>query len=116
MCHVLIIEDEALVAMDIEDLLAAAGATSFDIASTETEAVEAAMANQPAVITSDVRLIEGTGPRAVDSIHKLLGDIPVIFITGTPEDCVPCDPPGIILGKPVDGAAITAAFNRCRAA
>lgn len=112
MCHVLIIEDEPLVAMSLEDLLAAAGATSFDVASTEHGAVAAAKANPPAVITSDVRLIEGTGPRAVQTIHALIGDIPVIFITGTPAECDPCGPPGIVLGKPLDEVAITDAFRR----
>ena len=112
MCHVLIIEDEPLVALNLEDLLTTAGATSFDIVNSESDAIKAADARVPAIITSDVRLVEGTGPCAVRAIHQRLGDIPVIFITGTPEDCIPCDPPGVILGKPLDGPAITAAFNR----
>ena len=51
MCHVLIIEDEVLVAMLIEDTLADVGATSFDIAATENEAVNAAILRPPAFIT-----------------------------------------------------------------
>ena len=83
MCHVLIIEDEPLVAMSIEDLLALEGATSFAIASTELEAVAAATAHKPSVITSDVKLLEGTGPAAVAQIHERMGPIPIIFVTGT---------------------------------
>jgi CheY-like chemotaxis protein len=62
MCHVLIIEDEPLVAMDLENVLIEAGATSFAFASTEAEAVEQACARLPRVMTSDVRLTSGTGP------------------------------------------------------
>lgn len=46
MCHVLIIEDEPMIAIDLEIVLAKEGATSFDIASTEAEAVAAARARK----------------------------------------------------------------------
>ena len=112
MCHVLIIEDEPLIAMTIQDLLEEEGATSFDIAVTEADAVNAAMIRRPDLITSDVKLIEGTGPAAVETIHRRVGDVPVIFISGTPEDCQPCDPPGIILRKPLRQGALADAFHR----
>ena len=67
MCHVLIIEDEPLVAIDLENVLVEAGATSFAFASSEAEAVEQACARLPHVMTSDVRLTSGTGPAAVAS-------------------------------------------------
>ncbi|MEO9228505.1 MAG: response regulator [Devosia sp.] len=111
MCHVLIIEDEPLVAMTIQDILASEGATSFEIVDTEEAAVSAAAAHAPSVITSDVKLLEGTGPRAVAEIHRRLGPIPVIFITGTPEECSPCNPPGLIIPKPFTVQAIIAAFH-----
>lgn len=111
MCHVLIIEDELFVAMQIEDVLSREGATSFEIVATEKAAVTAALANEPAIITSDVKLMEGTGPAAIHEIHRQLGPIPVIFITGTPEDCKPCNPPGLIVRKPFREAAVKAAFH-----
>ncbi len=111
MCHVLIIEDEPLVAMTLQDLLEEEGATSFAVASTEQEAIAAALANPPAVITSDVKLLEGTGPHAVQAIHQKLGKVPVIFITGTPENCTPCAPPGKVLAKPINDRAVAAAFH-----
>jgi DNA-binding NtrC family response regulator len=76
MCHVLIIEDEPLIAMAIQDILASEGATSFEIVETERSAVFAAMANEPRIITSDVKLLEGTGPAAVAEIHKRWGRYP----------------------------------------
>ena len=111
MCHVLIIEDEPFVAMILEDLLVHEGATSVAVAVTEQQAIELALARRPAIITSDVKLIEGTGPNAVQRIHEKLGDVPVIFITGTPEDCRPCQPPGKVLTKPMDHRAVVAAFH-----
>ncbi|MCC2977965.1 response regulator [Sphingomonas sp. PL-96] len=92
MCHVLIIEDEPFVAMTIQAMLEEEGATTVDFAVTEAEAISAALANPPKLITSDVRLIEGTGPLALEQIHQHLGEIPVIFITGSPDECQPCNP------------------------
>ena len=112
MCHVLIIEDEPLVAMSIQDILTSEGATSFDIVDTEEDAVAAAAAHEPDIITSDVKLLEGTGPAAVSKIHQRHGAIPVIFITASPAECKPCNPPGLIVTKPFSADAITTAFHR----
>ncbi|QJU58215.1 response regulator [Sphingomonas sp. AP4-R1] len=111
MCHVLIIEDEPIIAQLLQDLLEDEGATSFAIADSQEAAVASAMAERPAFITSDVKLTHGTGPLAVSTIHQRLGTIPVVFITGTPDECSPCDPPGRIFSKPLDRGAIAAAFH-----
>lgn len=116
MCHVLIIEDEALIALSIEMALEEAGATSFDFADSEEDAVAAARAHRPDVITSDVALREGTGPHAVRTIHGEMGEMPVIFLTGTPDDCIPCNPPGSILSKPFVADTLVRAYHRARAA
>ena len=111
MCHVLIIEDELLVAMDLEAVLAQHGATSFAFAVTEDEAIAAAEACRPAIITTDVALVSGTGPSAVRTIQEHWGQIPVIFVTATPEACQPCEPPGRILTKPISERALTSVFR-----
>ena len=111
MCHVLVIEDEPLVALDLESVLSAAGATSFAFATTEDEAVCAAHERVPDFITSDVTLLEGTGPRAVERIHRELGDVPVLFLTATPADCKLCAPPGSIMPKPFDGRQLAERFR-----
>ena len=110
MCHVLIIEDEPVIAMDVQGLLAAIGAPSFSFAVTQDEAVREARRHPPALITSDVKLAQGTGPLAVEQILRELGDIPVIFITATPEDCEPCEPPARVLSKPMHEPSIARAF------
>lgn len=111
-CHVLIIEDEPLVAMLVRDILEEEGATSFAFADSQDDAVALAIAHPPELITSDVKLIHGTGPLAVDAIHKTLGEVPVIFITASPADCQPCEPPGQVLCKPIDQAELAAAFHK----
>jgi CheY-like chemotaxis protein len=112
MCHVLIIEDEPLIASVVRELLEDEGATSFAFAQTQQDAVDAAIAHPPALITSDVKLTAGTGPLAVDAIHQQLGSIPVIFITASPAECEPCQPPGVVLCKPIDRAALARAFHQ----
>ncbi len=111
-CHVLIIENETLIAMDIQGLLRDAGATSFAFARTEADAIEQAQACCPLMITSDVRLTSGTGPAAVRIIRDRLGMIPVLFISATPDACEPREPADAVFTKPFDHAAIAAAFRR----
>lgn len=107
-CHVLIIEDEPFVAMHLSLLAEDAGATSIGMAETEAEAVASANRQRPDVILSDVRLLEGTGPNAVARIHSDCGAIPVIFVTGTPEECEPCPYAAAVLSKPVNDRELIA--------
>lgn len=111
MCHVLIIEDEVLIAMHLETCLSEQGATSFAFATTEEDAVAEARRQPPEMIMSDVKLRIGTGPRAVEVILAELGPIPVIFLTGTPEACQPCEPPSRILNKPLHEPTIVQHFR-----
>lgn len=110
MCHVLIIEDEAFIALDLQDVLSSVGATSFDFAETQADAVTAARLRRPDVITSDVMLREGNGPDAVADIFNELGPLPVIFITATPGACIPCPAASPILAKPVRNSVLCEAF------
>ena len=112
MCHVLIIEDEWLIAEHLTYLAEQAGATSIATACSEDEDVQAARERMPGIILSDVKLLAGTGPSAVQTIVSAMGEIPVIFITGTPEACQPCAPPGVILNKPIDSARVIDTFRR----
>ncbi len=115
MCHVLIIEDEPLIALDIEGILSAVGATSFAFADTEEEAIAAAAAHRPDVITADIVLREGSGASAVALIEARHGPQAVIFITATPEDCAsPCDR-ARVLRKPLSESALAHAFRELRA-
>jgi CheY-like chemotaxis protein len=110
MCHVLIIEDQAVIAMGIGALLQRAGASSVAFAETEHEAIEAVRARRPAVITSDVNLRSGSGPKAIETIYAEHGHIPVIYITASPDQCTDC-PPEFVFAKPMDERRVAALFR-----
>lgn len=110
--HVLIIEDEPLVAMSIECFLEELGADTIDIAETEDEALAAASHHRPDLMTADFSLREGTGPAAVTRIREQLGDVPTIFITGQPERCATEMEGAEILAKPVLWLQLAQAVGR----
>ena len=110
MCHVLVIEDDPFAAEDIRATLADSGASSFSFADTESDALACAREMRPEVIVSDVMLAQGLGPEAVRAIHGELGQIPTIFITGTPERCCGCDPQ-MIIEKPFSPARLETLFR-----
>ncbi len=110
-CHVLIIEDELLIALHLQSLLGEHGATSFDLAATESGAVQAALATLPGVIVSDVTLARGNGLAAVRTIHQHAGPIPVIFMTATPERCDITGAHVRVLSKPATETSIRQAFS-----
>ena len=112
MCHVLVIEDEYLISDHITSLATEAGATSVTQVDTEEDAVSAARVRRPDMIMSDVKLACGSGPLAVQTILAEHGPIPVIFITGSPEACSPCNLPAVILGKPILERAVIQAFRQ----
>lgn len=67
---------------------------------TPVEAVERALAQPPAIVFSDVQIIDRTGPDAVEATRRHLGAVPAIFITGTPEAYLSVDAVAILV-KPV---------------
>lgn len=112
MCHVLIIEDDWLIADHIAQLVEAAGASSIDMADAEDDAVRQAMAHPPEVIISDVNLgSRGTGPGAVGRIVAALGELPVIYITGEPRSFRPASSSSHVLHKPVEDRTVVATFR-----
>ncbi|SEW46225.1 Response regulator receiver domain-containing protein [Cognatiyoonia koreensis] len=84
--HVLIIEDETLIAMDLKALVTAQGHTVTGIARTRESAVALGLRCRPDLILADVRLADQSS--GIDAVHALLaacGKIPVIYITAFPE-------------------------------
>lgn len=83
--RVLIIEDEPLIAMDIENLVGEIGHEVVGVATTRREATELASRTSPGLVLADVQLADGSsGIDAVNDILKSL-NVPVIFITAYPE-------------------------------
>ncbi|MCE0743186.1 response regulator [Acetobacter sicerae] len=82
---ILIIEDEPIIAMDIEDLIIHCGHTVAGIAHTQTDAIALARETKPGLILADINLGEGgNGMEAVAEIMKSM-TVPVIFVTAYPE-------------------------------
>lgn len=82
---VLIIEDEPIIAMDLEALVDGLGHRVAGIARTRTEAVAAARRSGPGLILADIQLADGSS--GLDAVNDILTDfdVPVIFVTAYPE-------------------------------
>ena len=82
---VLIIEDEPIIAMDLENLVTELGHKVVAIAATRDEAVSKAKSERPGLVLADINL--GEGGSGIDAVNEILSsfDIPVIFITAYPE-------------------------------
>jgi len=106
--HVLIIEDEMLIALEIESLLQGIGFGTFDMADSPERALASALAHRPDLITADVRIIGGTGVEAVGAIIAALGPVPVIFITGNVDDLSDQDPFALV-EKPISPGSLAMA-------
>jgi CheY-like chemotaxis protein len=83
--RVLIIEDESIIALDLENLVAELGHKVVGSAATKDEAVTKARAQKPGLVLADINL--GEGGSGIDAVTEILRtfDIPVIFITAYPE-------------------------------
>ena len=108
---VLIIEDEPIIAMDIEELVLSCGHRVIGVATTETEAVEMAEKQRPGLILADINLgAGGDGTSAVARIIKRRY-APVIFVTAYPERLLTGDAlePAFVITKPFEPMALAIA-------
>ena len=79
--RVLIVEDEALTAMQLEQIVAALGHEVVGPTVTRAEAVRVALARAPDLILSDIELEDrSSGIDTVQEIRRSI-DVPVVFIT-----------------------------------
>ena len=91
--EVLIIEDEPIIAMDLEAMVTDLGHTVLGIARTRQEAVAAIKGHVPGLILADIQLADGSS--GLDAVNEILGvtDVPVVFITAYPERLLTGDRP-----------------------
>ncbi|QUS36021.1 response regulator [Falsirhodobacter algicola] len=83
---IMIIEDEAIIAMDIAAIVKEMGHDITGIARTRTEAVNLAARDKPDLILADIQLADNSsGIDAVNDILQQFENLPVIFITAFPE-------------------------------
>jgi DNA-directed RNA polymerase specialized sigma24 family protein len=82
---VVIIEDEPLIALDLQALVQELGHRVVRIARTEMEAINAVMQTRPGLVLADIRLADGSS--GLDAVNEILRSfsVPIIFITAFPE-------------------------------
>ena len=80
--RILLVEDEALVALDLIETVSRMGATVIAALATEDEAVEAFARHRPDVVMMDVRLRAGDGVNAAKRL-RASGPAAVVFVTGS---------------------------------
>ena len=101
---VLIIEDEPIIAMDIEELVASCGHRVVGVAATESDAVAIAERCRPGLILADINL--GTGGDGTSAVSRILRNhyAPVIFVTAYPERLLTGDAlePAFVITKPFE--------------
>jgi CheY-like chemotaxis protein/DNA-directed RNA polymerase specialized sigma24 family protein len=101
---VLIIEDEPIIAMDLEELVQSCGHRVIGVAATEAEAIAIAKRARPGLILADINLgLGGDGTNAVSTILKSYY-APVIFVTAYPERLLTGDAvePAFVITKPFE--------------
>ena len=111
---VLIIEDEALISMQLEDLVRALGHEICGTAATRTQVQEVIAGQTPGLVLADIQLADGSsGLDAVDDILAQ-GSVPVIFITAYPERLLTGDrpEPTYLITKPFQEDAVRAAISQ----
>jgi putative nucleotidyltransferase with HDIG domain len=113
--RVLLVEDEALIAKDIENKLKRMGHDLAGYAITGNAAVDVAQQNQPDLVLMDIRLRGAMdGITAAGLIREKL-DIPIIFVTAYAENetlqrAKTTEPYGYIV-KPVDSRELSIAIE-----
>ena len=113
--HALIIEDEMLIALEVESLLHDFGFESCDIVDNPKDAVKSAMAHRPDLVTADLRIVGGTGVEAVTAITEQLGPVPHIYVTGN-ADMLTGATAAPVVDKPLSRRALAEACQRACAA
>lgn len=111
---IMIIEDEPLIAMDIESMVEDIGHKPVGIARTHSEAVELFNKTRPQLILSDIQLADGSS--GIDAVNEILGThaLPVIFITAFPERLLTGErpEPAFLVTKPFDPAMVKALISQ----
>jgi len=83
---ILVIEDEAIVALDIKSALEHLGFEVIDTASTYDEALESVKNSKPDILLTDINLVGSKdGIETVQDIQKIK-NIPIIYLTAYSDD------------------------------
>lgn len=113
--RVMVIEDEAIIAMDITAIVGEMGHSVTGVARTRKEAVALAAGERPDLILADIQLADNSsGIDAVNDILAQFDDIPVVFITAFPERLLTGDKPepAFLITKPYSEDQVRSAVGQ----
>ena len=112
--EVLIIEDEPIIAMDLESMVRDLGHEVIGQAVTRDEAVALALAKKPTLVLADIQLADDSS--GIDAVKDILAkiDVPVIFITAFPERLLTGErpEPTFLITKPFQRSTVKAAISQ----
>ena len=111
---VLIIEDEPIIAMDLETIVRDLGHSVSGVAVTRDEAVAQAHAHRPGLVLADIQLADDSS--GIDAVKDILSDftVPVIFITAFPERLLTGErpEPAFLITKPFNPEMVKALISQ----
>ncbi|MCC5982337.1 MAG: response regulator [Oceanicaulis sp.] len=112
--RVLIIEDEPIIAADLEAIVSDLGHDVCAVARTRAEATAAASMHGPKLVLADIQLADNSS--GIDAANDILAatPVPVIFITAFPERLLTGErpEPAFLITKPFLANAVKAAISQ----
>jgi DNA-directed RNA polymerase specialized sigma24 family protein len=112
--EVMIIEDEPLIAMDIEEMVESLGHRVVGTARTHKEATALFAATGPKLVLADIQLADGSS--GIDAVNEILATtpVPVIFITAFPERLLTGErpEPAFLVTKPFNPDTVKALISQ----
>ncbi|MDR6290737.1 MULTISPECIES: response regulator [Inquilinus] len=109
--RILLVEDEAIIAVLLAEVLEGMGYEVCAIEATEEDAVAAALRCRPDLMIVDVRLGDGSGVAAVERILRA-GPVPHVFVSGDPSKVQALRPDAVVMQKPFREADLALAIQR----
>jgi DNA-directed RNA polymerase specialized sigma24 family protein len=111
---VLIIEDEPMIAMDLESIVEGLGHRVAGVARTHAEAVKAVENDKPGLVLADIQLADGSS--GLDAVNEMLASfqVPVIFITAYPDRLLTGErpEPAFLITKPYQPDTVKAIVSQ----
>jgi DNA-directed RNA polymerase specialized sigma24 family protein len=111
---ILIIEDEVMIALDLENLVESLGHRCIGIARTRSEAVAMAKTKRPGLIIADIQLADGSS--GLDAVNEMFNsfEAPVIFITAYPERFLSGErpEPAFLVSKPYQKSTVSGLISQ----
>ncbi len=111
---VLIIEDEPMIALDLESIVEGLGHRVAGVARTHREAVNAVSEKKPGLVLADIQLADGSS--GLDAVNEMLGafEVPVIFITAYPDRLLTGEKPepAFLITKPYQPDTVKAIVSQ----